>query len=134
MNEFNQKIITEFRSNNGKVGGMFKDMELLLVTTKGAKSGKEVIIPVVYTKDGDKYVIVASKGGAPENPAWYYNLLAHPEVTVEIGTVTFTARATDVKGDERERLFKRHADHYPQFNEYKEKTTRMIPVFTLEKI
>jgi deazaflavin-dependent oxidoreductase (nitroreductase family) len=134
MNDFNQKIIDEFRSNKGKVGGMFEGMELLLVTTKGAKSGKEVIFPVAYTKDGDKYVIVASKGGAPENPAWYYNLLANPEVMVEVGTEKFKARAKDTKDAERERLFDQHAKQYPTFNDYKAKTTRIIPVFTLEKI
>ena len=134
MNDFNQKIITEFRANKGKAGGMFEGMELLLVTTKGAKSGKEVIFPVAYTKDGDKYVIIASKGGAPENPAWYYNLLANPEVTVEVGTEKFKAHATDTKGEERARLFEQHAKQYPQFNDYKAKTTRTIPVFILEKI
>jgi len=134
MNEFNKKIITEFRANNGKVGGMFAGMELVLVTTKGAKSGKEVIFPVAYTKDGETYVIVASKGGAPENPAWYYNLIANPEVTVEVGTEKFKAKAVEAKGEERERLFNQHAAQYPTFNDYKAKTTRVIPVFTLERI
>ena len=134
MEDFNKKIIEEFRANQGKVGGMFAGMNLLLVTTKGAKSGKESIIPVAYTKDGDKFVIVASKGGAPTNPAWYYNLLAYPEVTVKVGTETFKARATDATGDDRDRLFEQHAKAYPQFNEYKAKTTRVIPVLTLERI
>jgi deazaflavin-dependent oxidoreductase (nitroreductase family) len=134
MNDFNQKIIDEFRVNGGKVGGMFSGMELLLVTTKGAKSGKEVVFPVAYTKDGDNYVIVASKGGAPENPAWYYNLLANPEVTVEVGAEKFQARAIDTKDEEREKLFDQHAKEYPQFNEYKAKTSRVIPVLKLEKI
>jgi deazaflavin-dependent oxidoreductase (nitroreductase family) len=134
MEDFNKKIIEEFRANDGKVGGMFAGMELLLVTTKGAKSGKESIVPVAYSKDGEKYVIVASKGGAPENPAWYYNLLAHPEVTVEVEGEKFQARAKDTTGDERDRLFEQHATKYPTFNEYKAKTSRVIPVFILEKV
>ena len=134
MNDFNQKIIDEFRANDGKVGGMFAGMELLLVTTKGAKTGKESVIPVAYSKDGDKFVIVASKGGAPTHPAWYYNLLAHPEVTVEVGKEKFKAHAKDATGDEPERLFEQHAKKYPTFNDYKAKTTRVIPVLTLERI
>jgi len=134
MEDFNKKIIEEFRSNKGIVSGPFDGMTLLLVTTHGAKTGKELVIPVAYTKDGDRFVIVASKGGAPTNPAWYYNLLAHPEVTIEVGTEKFTVRATNVTGDERERLFEQHAKQYPNFNDYKAKTTRTIPVFILEKV
>jgi deazaflavin-dependent oxidoreductase (nitroreductase family) len=134
MEDFNKKIIEEFRANQGKVGGMFAGMPLVLVTTKGAKTGKESIIPVAYSTDGENFVIVASKGGAPENPAWYYNLLAHPEVDIEVGTEKFKVKATDTKGEERDRLFEQHAKHYPTFNEYKEKTTRVIPVFLLEKV
>lgn len=130
----NSKIIEEFRANQGKVGGVFGGMNLLLVTTVGAKSGKEFVIPVAYTKDGDHFVIVASKGGAPTNPGWYYNLLAHPEVSVEVGSETFTARAINVIGKERERLFDQHATQYPGFNGYKAKTTREIPVFILERM
>lgn len=134
MEDFNKKIIEEFRANQGKVGGMFAGMNLLLLTTQGAKTGKESIVPVAYTKDGDRLVVVASKGGAPTNPGWYYNLVAHPEITVEVGIDTFKARATEVTGEERERLFDQHAKHYPAFNDYKAKTTRVIPVFILEKI
>lgn len=130
----NSKIVEEFRANQGKVGGMFADMDLLLVTTTGAKSAKVSVIPVVYTRDGDRFVIVASKGGAPTNPGWYYNLLAHPEVTVEVGNEKFQARATNTTGKERERLFDQHAKQYPNFNDYKAKTTREIPVFTLERV
>jgi deazaflavin-dependent oxidoreductase (nitroreductase family) len=128
------KIIEEFRQNQGKVGGFFSGMNLLLMTTKGAKSGKESVIPVAYTKDGEKYVVIASKGGAPTHPAWYYNLLANPEITVEVGSEKFTARAVNTEGQERERLFNQHATEYPQFNEYKAKTSRVIPVFLLERI
>lgn len=130
----NSKIIEEFRSNKGKVGGMFSGMSLLLMTTQGAKSGKESIVPVAYTKDADRFVVVASKGGAPTNPAWYYNLLAHPEVTVEVDNEKFQARATNITGEERERLYAQHAAAYPTFNDYKAKTTRQIPVLVLERI
>lgn len=130
----NTKIIEEFRSNHGIVGGYFKGATLLLLTTKGAKSGKEFVIPVVYTKDGDHYVIIASKGGAPTNPGWYYNLIAHPEISVEVGDEKFKARAINKTGEERERLFDQHAKQYPNFNDYKAKTTRVIPVFVLERI
>lgn len=130
----NSKIIEEFRANNGKVGGFFSGLNLLLMTTKGAKSGKESIIPVAYTKDGEKFVVVASKGGAPTNPAWYYNLIANPEITVEVGSEKFKARAVNTADEERERLFNQHAAEYPQFNDYKAKTTRVIPVFALERI
>ena len=134
MEDFNKKIIEEFRANQGKVGGMFASMPLVLVTTKGAKTGKESIVPIAYSTDGEKFVIVASKGGTPENPAWYYNLLAYPEVDIEVGTEKFKVRAKDTKGEERDRLFEQHAKRYPQFNEYKEKTSRVIPVFLLEKV
>ncbi len=134
MENFNQQIIDEFRSNQGKVGGMFANMKLLLLTTQGAKSGKTTTSPVSYTKEGDRFVIVASKGGAPTNPAWYHNLLAHPEATVEVGTEKFKVRAVSVTGEERERLYDQHAKQYPAFNDYKAKTTRKIPVFLLERI
>src|SRR5579862_9568959 len=98
----NSKIIEEFRANNGKVGGYFSGMNLLLMTTKGAKSGKESIIPVAYTKDGKNYVVVASKGGASTNPSWYYNLVSNPEITVEVGKDKFKVRAVDTQGKERE--------------------------------
>jgi deazaflavin-dependent oxidoreductase (nitroreductase family) len=130
----NSKIIEEFRANNGKVGGMFGGMNLLLMTTKGAKSGKEFVIPVAYTKDGENFVVVASKGGAPTNPAWYHNLIAHPEITVEVGNEKFQAHAVNTTGEERERLFQQHAVIYPNFNDYKAKTTREIPVLILERL
>lgn len=129
----NTKIIEEFRANHGNVA-MFGGMKLVLVTATGAKTGKQTTFPVAYTKDGDTYVIVASKGGAPTHPAWYYNLIAHPQVTVEVGDESFKAHATNITGGERERLFAQHASHYPVFNTYKEKTSREIPVFTLKRI
>lgn len=133
MSDFNTSIIEEFRSNKGIVGGMFAGMTLLLMTTRGAKTGKESIIPVVYSKDDEHYLIAASKGGAPTNPAWYHNLIAYPDVTVEVGSEKFNAIAKEIKGEERERLYNQHATEYPNFNEYKAKTTRVIPLFILER-
>jgi deazaflavin-dependent oxidoreductase (nitroreductase family) len=130
----NTKIIEEFRANNGKVGGFFTGMNLLLMTTKGAKSGKEFVIPVAYTKDGENFVVVASKGGAPTNPGWYYNLITYPEITVEVGNEKFQAQAVNTTGEERERLFNQHATAYPNFNDYKAKTTREIPVLILKRV
>lgn len=134
MTEFNQKVVDEFRGNGGKVGGAFAGAPMIIVTHTGAKSGKVHTTPLVYSLDGDRFVIIASKAGAPTNPAWYYNLIAHPEVTVEVGAERFTARAVEVRGAERDRLFDAQARLMPQFNEYKKNTTRTIPVFTLERV
>jgi deazaflavin-dependent oxidoreductase (nitroreductase family) len=134
MNEFNRKIIEEFRANAGKVGGPFAGAPMILITHKGAKSGRSYTTPLVYSRDGDRFVIVASKAGAPNNPAWYHNLVTNPTVTVEIGTEKFQARASVTSSEERERLFNAQAKMMPQFNEYKQKTTRQIPVFVLERI
>jgi deazaflavin-dependent oxidoreductase (nitroreductase family) len=134
MAEFNKRIIDEFRANGGKVGAPFAGAPMVLVTHKGAKSGKTYTTPLVYSKDGDRIVIVASKAGAPNHPDWYHNLVAHPEVTLEIGTETFKARAVVTKGEERERLFNAQAKQMPVFNEYRSKTTRQIPVIALERV
>ena len=134
MTEFNQKVIDEFRTNGGKVGGPFAGAPMIIVTHTGAKSGKTHTTPLVYSRDGDRYVIIASKAGAPTNPAWYHNLIARPEVTVEVGTERFTARAVEVHGAERDRLFDAQARLMPQFDEYNKNTTRTIPVFTLERV
>jgi deazaflavin-dependent oxidoreductase (nitroreductase family) len=134
MNEFNRKIIEEFHANAGKVGGPFAGAPMILITHKGARSGRTFTTPLVYSRDGDRVVIVASKAGAPTNPDWYHNLVANPAVTVEIGTEKFQARARVTSGEERERLFNAQAKMMPQFNEYKKKTTRQIPVIVLERI
>ena len=134
MNEFNQKVIEEFRTNGGKVGGMFEGAPMLLLTSTGAKSGQQRTTPVVYTRDGDRLVIIASKAGAPTNPAWYHNLVANPEVTVEVGTERFPMRAVVTKGEERTRLFDAQAALMPNFAEYATSTTRVIPVIALERI
>ena len=134
MAEFNRKIMEEFHANGGKVGGQFAGAPMILLTTTGAKTGRSFTTPLVYSKDGDRFVIIASKAGAPTNPAWYHNLLAHPTVTVEIGTDKFQAKATPAKGDERERLFNQQAKAMPVFDEYRKKTTRQIPVIILERV
>jgi deazaflavin-dependent oxidoreductase (nitroreductase family) len=134
MADWNSKIIDEFRSNQGRVGGYFKGMDLLLLHVTGAKSGKTYIKPLAFHMDGDNYVVAASKGGEPTNPAWYYNLVAHPEVEVEVGTDTFRAKATEATGAERDRLYAAHAAKMPNFNEYEQKTDRVIPVFVLTRI
>jgi deazaflavin-dependent oxidoreductase (nitroreductase family) len=133
--DYNVKVIEEFRNNGGKVGGdYFAGMELLLLHSIGAKTGQERVSPVAYTMDGDKYVIIASKGGADTHPSWYYNLLAHPDTTVEVGDQTIRVHATEASGPEQERLYDQHAAQYPRFDEYRHKTSRKIPVFTLTKL
>jgi deazaflavin-dependent oxidoreductase (nitroreductase family) len=128
---FNQTVIDTFRANGGKVNG---PNPLILLTTIGARSGQPRTNPIAYSTDGDRIIILASKGGAPTNPDWYYNLLANPVVTVELGTERFQARATIATGEERERLFAHHAELMPGFAEYRQKTTRQIPVIILERI
>ncbi|GAA1679450.1 nitroreductase family deazaflavin-dependent oxidoreductase [Nonomuraea maheshkhaliensis] len=130
-NEFNKQIIKEFRENGGRVGGMFEGAPLVLLTTTGAKSGRRVTTPVMYLKDDDRYVVIASKGGDDSNPAWYHNLVATPAATAEIGTETFEVKAVVAEGEERDRLYARMVEQAPQFAEYEKKTTRRIPVVTL---
>jgi deazaflavin-dependent oxidoreductase (nitroreductase family) len=134
FNDFNTKVIDEFRANAGKVSGMFDSMPMVLLTHTGAKSGVQRTTPLVNTMDGDKVVIIASMGGAPTNPAWYHNLVANPTITVERGTEKYQARARETSGDERDRLFAQQAEQMPQFAEYQAKTDRVIPVFVLEPI
>jgi deazaflavin-dependent oxidoreductase (nitroreductase family) len=129
--DYNQRIIDEFRANSGVVRG--RGSSLLLLTTTGAKSGRRHTAPVAYTRDGDHYVIIASMGGAPSNPAWYHNLVAHPEVTVEVGGETFQARASVAQGAEHTRLFNQMAAKMPGFAEYQRNTTRQLPVIVLTR-
>jgi deazaflavin-dependent oxidoreductase (nitroreductase family) len=131
INDFNQKIIDEFRANDGKVGGMFEGAPVLLLTSTGAKSGQRRTTPVVYQPDGERMVIFASKAGAPENPAWFHNLRANPTATVEVGTDTVEVDAVVTEGDERQRLFDKQKQLMPQFADYEQKTTRQIPVVAL---
>jgi deazaflavin-dependent oxidoreductase (nitroreductase family) len=131
-NEFNEQIIDEFRANGGKVGGGFSGAGLLLLHTTGAKSGEERVNPLAYQADGDRFVVFASKGGAPTNPDWYHNLRANPRVRVEVGTEPFDVVARVAEGDERDRLWVRQKELIPVFADYEQKTDRPIPVIVLE--
>lgn len=133
---WNQTIIDEFRSNNGKVGGYFAGQTLLLLHTKGAKSGLERVNPVVTFKDGDRYIIIASKNGAASNPDWYYNLIAHPVTTIEVGTDTFKVKAVVSVEPERTQLYSHMESINKGFSDYKEKMMgiRVIPVIILQPI
>ncbi len=134
MRSFNEQIIDEFRANGGMVGGPFEGAKMVLLTTTGAKSGQQRTLPLVYFPDGERVLIVASKGGAPTNPDWYHNLVANPEVTAEVGTEKFQARAIVVAEPERTQLFERVATSNPGFGEYQQKTSRVIPIVALERI
>lgn len=131
--DWNRRMIEEFRANKGQVGGMWEGRPLLLLTTTGAKSGQRRTNPVMYLREGDRLFIFGSKSGAPTHPAWYHNLLAHPQVTIEIGDQTYDAVAKPVTGAERDQIYARWATQYPQFGEYQEKTSRTIPVIELER-
>ncbi len=134
MNDFNAGIIEEFRANHGKVGHGFEGSPVVLLTTSGAKSGRKLVHPLVPLLDGDRMYVVASKGGAPTNPDWYYNLLAHPEVEVEYGDERFAASAVVVEGPERDRLFAAQVALQPGFGEYvKSAAPRVIPVVELRR-
>jgi deazaflavin-dependent oxidoreductase (nitroreductase family) len=134
VSDWNKKIIEEFRANDGKVGVHFVNNTLLLLHTTGAKSGKERVNPLVTFEDGDRLVVVASKGGGPSNPDWYYNILANPEVTVEYGTEKFPARATITSEPERTELYEKMESKMAAFSEYKVKAGRVIPVVTLSRL
>jgi deazaflavin-dependent oxidoreductase (nitroreductase family) len=133
MNDFNTKIIEEFRSNDGVVGGQFEGAPLLLLTTTGAKSGQPRVAPMMYRPEGDRLYVFASKAGAPTNPDWYHNLVANPEVSVEVGKEQFEAHATVVDRAERDRIYAEQAAVYPGFAEYEAKTDRVIPVVALDR-
>jgi len=131
---WNDKIITEFRANNGKVGGQFEGIPLLLLHHTGARTGIERVNPLAYQSltDGG-WAIFASKGGAPSNPDWYHNLLANPHATVEIAGERFEVTARPAVGDERERIWDKQKEDMPGFGHYEKRTTRQIPVLILEK-
>jgi deazaflavin-dependent oxidoreductase (nitroreductase family) len=132
--DWNTKMIEEFRAKGGMgLSHPFGD-RILLLTTTGAKTGRTLTAPLVYHLDGDRYVIAASKGGAPKHPGWYHNLVKHREATVEVGTDKFKVRATPIpRGPERDRLYEAHAKLMPGFRDYETKTTRIIPVIVLER-
>ena len=130
--DFNTKIINEFRANGGEVGGQFENAPLLLLHTTGARSGRERVNPTMYQDLGGRIAVFASKGGAPDNPDWYRNLLANPDVSAEIGTSTKRFRARVATGDERDRIWTKQKHDYPGFADYESKTDREIPVVVLE--
>lgn len=134
MDGLNPPIIEEFRSNSGKLGGPFAGHNALLLETIGAKSHQPRINPLGYMKDGDAFVIVASKGGAHTNPDWYHNILAYPEVWLEVGTERFKAHATIPEREERDRLFANFVKQEPGFGEYQKNTSRILPVIILKRV
>lgn len=131
FNDWNRQIIEEFRAHGGKVGGSFEGVTLLLLTTTGAKSGQKRVNPLTYLLDGERLFIFAAYGGSPTNPDWYHNLIAHPQVTVELGTEQFEAMAVLLEGEERDRIYARETQVHPGTAEYEKKTTRKIPVVEL---
>jgi deazaflavin-dependent oxidoreductase (nitroreductase family) len=131
-NDWNSKIIEEFRANGGRVGGPFEGGTLLLLHTTGARTGQERVNPVAYQKVDQGYAVFASKGGAPTHPDWYHNLVAHPDVEAEIGDQTVRLTARVAQGEERDRIWVRQKETNPGFAEYEQKTTRQIPVVILE--
>ena len=130
---WNDDLIADIRANGKSTNGPFVGRDVLVLTTKGAKTGKEHVVPVVYSKDGDDLVVVASMGGAPKSPAWYHNLKANPDVTVETGKQSWKAKAVITPEAERVRLYGKHAEKNPGFNDYLKKTTRKIPVIRLKR-
>ena len=132
--DWNSNIIQEFRANEGKVGGPFDGAPLLLLHTTGARSGEERINPMMYLADGDRLVVFASKGGAPTNPDWYHNLVANPDLEIEVGTERRKVRARVAEGEEHDQLYAEQSKRYPQFAKYQEGTDRTIPVVILEPV
>ncbi len=131
VDDYNSRIIREFRDNGGKVGGPFEGAPMLLLTTVGARSGRVRVNPMMYLAEGDRLYVFASKAGAPSNPDWYHNLLAHPEVSIEVGDEVLHVTATPLAGEERDRVYAEQSSRYPGFAEYQEKTDRTIPVVAL---
>ena len=134
MSDWNAKIIDEFRANDGKVGGPFEGAPVLILHTRGAKTGQDRVHPVVYQPVGDALAVFASKGGAPTNPDWYHNLRANPDVKVEVGTDTIDVRARVLEGEERAPIWEKQKQIMPGFAEYEQKTSRQIPVVLLERV
>ena len=132
-NDPNADVIREFRENAGKVGGRFEGATLLLLHSIGAKSGEKRVAPVVYKGDGDRYIIFASRAGGPKNPAWYHNLVANPEVSIELGTETIEVVARVTEGEERSEIWEPWKAEVPTFAEYEQRTDREIPVIVLER-
>lgn len=133
MDDFNTKVIEEFRANGGKVGGNFEGAPLLLLHTKGAKTGTPRVVPVVYLAEGDRIYVFASKAGAPTNPDWFHNLRADPDVTIEVGDETVDVVASVLEGADRQRIFDAQVARMPGFADYQAGTDRVIPVVALDR-
>ena len=134
MDDFNERLIDEFRANGGKVGGPFEGAPLLLLHTTGAKTGRTRVKPLAYRREGDRLVVFGTKGGAPTNPEWYYNIRANPRVTVEVGNDRFEADARIAPPDERDRIWRLQTRDAPVFADYQKRTDRTIPVVILERV
>ncbi len=133
MNAWNLRNIGEFRANGGRVGGNFEGAPLLLLTTTGAKSGQQRVNPLMYLADGDRWIVFASKAGAPTHPDWFRNVVANPNVTVEVGAERFEATAEVLTGEERDRVYARQSEAFPQFAAYQQQTGRVIPAVALNR-
>lgn len=134
FNAWNKAIIEEFRSNGGVCGGQFEGATMIIITTTGARSGEERVNPLVRLDFEGRIYVIASKAGAPDNPDWYHNLVTNPEVTVELGTETYRARATVIEGPERDRIYAEQVSRFASFGDYEKMTTRTIPVIALDRI
>jgi deazaflavin-dependent oxidoreductase (nitroreductase family) len=132
--DFNANLIKDLRANRGEAtSGPFVGRPVLILTTEGARSGEVRENPLVWTRDGDDYVVIASKGGAPTNPSWFHNLRVHPDVTLEVGGERFGATARIAEGEERDRLYAAQAAMMPAFADYQARTSRQIPVIVLKR-
>jgi deazaflavin-dependent oxidoreductase (nitroreductase family) len=134
MSSFNNQLIEELRANGGKAGGMFADRDLIILTTTGAQSGLPREAPLVYVMDGSRFIIVASNGGQDVHPSWYYNLLAHPRARAEVEFDAFEVDATVLEGEDRERAFDAVVARYPGFADYRDGTSRVLPVLALTRV
>lgn len=133
VHDWNRKIIEEFRANEGRVGGPFEGAPMILITHTGRKSGEKRTNPLVYYKEGDAMYVFGSKGGAPEHPDWYRNLVENPVATAEVGTEKFEVEAREITGEERDRIFNANKALRPAFADYEQKTSRKIPVIALRR-
>jgi deazaflavin-dependent oxidoreductase (nitroreductase family) len=129
--DFNSRNIEEFHANHGRLGGQFEGAPVLLLHTKGARSGEERVNPMMYMADGDRYLVFASAAGADHNPAWYWNLVADPDARIEVGDDDIEVHAIELQGAERDAKYAVQAERYPGFADYQRKTTRRIPVLAL---
>ena len=132
--EFNRKLIEEFRATRGDPDGPYAKRPIVLLTTTGFKTGQLSTTPVMYVLEGDRLLVIASNAGAPRHPSWYLNLAAHPELTVEIGTETYTARAVVLEGIDRQQIWEKIVQQYPFFGDHQAKIERRIPVVELKRI